>query len=303
MSATGLTKELSYWSEYVYGNGNGNVNVNVNVKASNDQTAPASTLISTSMPQVICVWDGGDTRFSQQSNNILSVFSGTDGNADDLIVQCCSFLSSSSSSLLSSSTGSSSTRIFQNNLNRNRGQDEDSHQNQNMNILVFTSDANLANRCKMQIMDGNRSAAATATAGVTIDTKIYHSIYLHLLLDYCKHESGDGNGNGDHVHDSNLNTFNPDWEREERRQSVKELQQCLLQNTSAHASESTSASESKSKSTSISFQEDECKHESMPMLMNCICEWINDGLEGIAIGRVTKGGSILYQVEDKDCAC
>ena len=297
MSATGLTKELSYWSEHVYGNGN------VNVKASNDQTAPASTLISTLMPQVICVWDGGDTRFSQQSNNILSVFSGPDGNADDLIVQCCSFLSSSSSSLLPSCNISSSTRIFQNNLNRNRGQDEDSHQNQNMNmnILVFTSDANLANRCKMQIMDGNRSAAATATAtaGVTIDTKIYHSIYLHLLLDYCKHESGDGNGNGDHVHDSNLNTFNPDWEREERRQSVKELQQCLLQNTSAHASESTS----ESKSTSISFQEDECKHESMPMLMNCICEWINDGLEGIAIGRVTKGGSILYQVEDKDCAC
>ena len=206
MSAVQLTEKMSFWSK----------------------TVGESHEMSMPKPQIVCVWDGGQTRTSQRALSTLAGYSGPDGNADDLIVQCCSFLSSQIRS---------STSI--------------DHERQT--VVVFTSDANLANRCLLQSMEDESS---------NIDFQIYHSIHLCLLLE---DEGAVSNG---------LDIFAPDWEREERRTSVTELQS-FVENTKEH-------------------------HVEEPQdFMVRIGKWINGGLEGLKIGRVTKGGSILYTCQEE----
>ena len=204
---------------------------------------------------IICIWDGGSKCTSQQVDapssssqqpHQLVVYSGPDGNADDLIVQCCAFISSSS---------------------RRRQVDYSK-------VIVFTSDANLANRCQMQLIMGEEEESDggdRSCLGKKRDHHIYHSIHLCLLLEeYDK----DGNVINNGV-SNNSHGFAPDWERSERRKSVEELQTYFDSTTSSPQMEKYSVNDKG---------------------IECIRRWIKNGLNGITIGRVTKGGSILYKM-------
>jgi hypothetical protein len=206
--------------------------------------------VASKKPQIICVWDGGSKRSSQKAFSTLIGYSGPDGTgtstADDIIVQCCAFLSSSSQI----------QSMFHDNI-----------QDHHLTVVVFTSDANLANRCQLQLtLKGEQSPR--------IDYQIYHSIYLRLLLGDDDDDDVDGHDH-DHVKDIGANRFTPDWEREERRQSVEELQDFVEQ-----------------QNTDVDV---DVNNDNDQEYMNCIGDWINGGLKGLEIGRVTKGGSILYK--------
>lgn len=181
---------------------------------------------SSSNSNIICLWDGGSKVMSAWANSTLAVFSGPDGNADDLLVQCCAFLSQ-----------------------------------EHQSIVVFSSDANLANRCKMQMMEESSSG---------IQFQIYHSIYLCLLLDGIDEQEDDYSGQHD---------FTPDWERQERRKSVEGLQLFL---TDFDCSRDVRVMESP-------------LYKAGPVQE--INNWINNGMHGLKTGRVTQGGSVLYRIE------
>ena len=68
----------------------------------------------------------------------------------------------------------------------------------------------------------------------------------------------------------------PDWDRSERRRSVDDLQTYL------------DNSHDKPRVDDGLYNTLRC--------IGSIHEWINRGLSGIEIGRVTKGGSILYEI-------
>ena len=89
---------------------------------------------------------------------------------------------------------------------------------------------------------------------------IFHSIYLCLLL-------------GATDADLQERIFAEEWERTERRSSVKDLQIQLGKENGCHVTDS---------------------REIMPIARDL--EWINNGQSELEIGRVTKGGSILYQI-------
>jgi len=131
------------------------------------------------------------------------------------------------------------------------------------NVLVFTSDTNLANRCSIQLDMGNRDADSAEK----MKHQIYHSIHLCLLL-----LKGD-----DNEVRMNTNDQLAPWERSERRSSVDELETYL--------------DSEQEKSRVDEGHNDQSR-------IGSIHEWINDGLSGIQIGRVTKGGSILYEIRE-----
>ena len=224
MSAIQLTKKMSSWSTGLFREG----------------TSAEDTDTDGNHPQVICVWDGGTKPSSQKalSSTSLAVYSGPDGNADDIIVQCCSYISSH--------------------------QYRDEH-DPNMTVVVFTSDANLANRCKMQLnsMGGNQQF-------IDIDYQIYHSIHWCLLL---------GNGHDNNAVNVDNHGITPDWDRRERRESVNELQLYLN-----HVEQQVLDEEG----DQVNYQ------DGIAFDIHRINSWINGGLKGSKVGRVTKGGSILY---------
>ena len=195
-------------------------------------------------PQIVIFWDGGTICKSQKvlltskCTQQLAVYSGPDSNADDIMVQCCAYITSKGSFI------------------------DDEQCTKKTNVVVFTSDANLANRCSMQLDMENRD---TSNSG-KMKYQIYHSIHLCLLL------VGDDNGNG--VMMNTNDRLAPDWEQSERRSSVDELETYL-------------------DSTQEKSRVDE-GYKSLGYI-GSIHEWINNGLNGIEIGRVTKGGSILYE--------
>jgi len=196
-------------------------------------------------PQILCFWDGGATICKSQgvlstSTSIqqLTVYSGPDSNADDIMVQCCAYISSQGSCI------------------------DEEQCTKKTNVVVFTSDANLANRCSMQLDMGNRD---TFNSG-KMKHQIYHSIHLCLLL-----LKGDDN----EVIMNTNNQLAPEWELSERRSSVDELETYL------------------DSSSEKLGEEDGYKNLSC---IGSIHDWINNGLSGIQIGRVTKGGSILYEI-------
>mmetsp|Transcript_12502 Transcript_12502/g.16444 ORF Transcript_12502/g.16444 Transcript_12502/m.16444 type:complete len:291 (-) Transcript_12502:44-916(-) len=218
VSAVDLATKLSNWSPF---NHDPTTNTN-NGRNSGMGEEDAST-------NVVCVWDGGSEVISSFANSTLEVFSGPDGNADDILVKCCAFLSE---------------------VNHTTG------------IVVFTSDANLANRCQMQAFREHRHK---------VDFRVYHSVYLYLLLG--------GNNDLDLGQDERRQTFAPDWERQERRRSVDDLQLLLLLQDKLR---------------------DECEPKpfSKDSIMGELNDWINNGgLDSCNIGRVTKGGSILYRID------
>lgn len=198
-------------------------------------------------PQIICFWDGGGTICKSQkvlssstSTLQLAVYSGPDSNADDVMVQCCAFITSKGCS-----------------------RDDKQYTTNKKNIVVFTSDANLANRCQMQLEMGNSD---TSNSGKT-KHQTYHSIHLCLLL----------LGRDDNEVIINTNDqLAPDWDRSERRRSVDDLQTYL------------DNSHDKPRVDDGLYNTLRC--------IGSIHEWINRGLSGIEIGRVTKGGSILYEI-------
>ena len=209
-------------------------------------------------PQIVCIWDGGTKCTSQivsstsTHQNQLAVYSGPNGNADDLIVKCCAFLSSS-------------TKIQQ------------QHSDMLTNVFVFTSDSNLANRCQMQLQMGQQDKYDAMQSSGIIQYHIYHSIYLCLLLDESDYtDSGSGSDLNVYGHRGYSPSIN-DWERTERRTSVDELQTHLDRMSSS------------AQHDEISREEDDEK------CIGAIHRWINNGLHGVQIGRVTKGGSILYE--------
>ena len=132
------------------------------------------------------------------------------------------------------------------------------------NVVVFTSDANLANRCSMQLEMGNRDADSAEK----MKHQIYHSIHLCLLL-----VDRDDN----EVMMNTNDQLAPDWDRLERRNSVDELETYL-------------------DSSSYEKLGGEDGYNNSLVCIGSIHDWINSGLNGIEIGRVTKGGSILYEI-------
>lgn len=122
--------------------------------------------------QSICIWDGGKQRSSQthtmaNSNlSTLSVYSGPDGNADDLMVQYCSFLSSVDIE-----------------CTQHQQPQPQHHDHDHLTVVIFTSDANLANRCQMQLMmgDSNDNDNSFPASATPIDYQIYHSIHLYAI--------------------------------------------------------------------------------------------------------------------------
>jgi len=187
-------------------------------------------------PLIICFWDGGKICKSQEvlstltSIQQLAVYSGPDSNADDIMVQCCAYISSQVSF-------------------------DDEQCTKKTNVVVFTSDANLANRCSMQLEMGKNSD--TSNSGKTA-YQIYHSIHLCLLL-----LKGDNN---EVVLLMNTNDqLAPDWERSERRSSVDELETYLdsIQENSRE----------EDRYNNLSF-------------IGSIHEWINNGLKGISFHPV-----------------
>ena len=188
--------------------------------------------------EVICAWDGGSKVISLWANSTLTILSGQDGNADDILVQCCAFLSK-------------------------RLKDEQNRRN----IVIFSSDANLANRCKMQMMDERSHPSGSSRNLMSAPlVKIYHSVYLCLML----HEDESNFGQHD---------LDTDWDREERRRSVMELE-LLLRGESGD-----------------NVQQEYESHEIEATLAHSVQNWINNDMPGLVTGRVTKGGSVLYQME------
>lgn len=249
VSALQLTEKMSVWIEDTA------AYENCNSIDTDDSDRCVDTVVMDT-PQIVCIWDGGTQCTSQvvsstsTHQNQLAVYSGPDGNADDLIVKCCAFLSSTKIQL--------------------------QHSDMLTNVFVFTSDSNLANRCQMQLQMGQDKYAAIQSSGI-IQYSIYHSICLCLLLDesdYTDSRSGsDLNVYGHRGYSPSMN----DWERTERRMSVDELQTHLDRMSS-------------------SAQHDEISREEKDeKCIGAIHRWINDGLHGVQIGRVTKGGSILYE--------
>jgi hypothetical protein len=229
VGALDLTEMLSSWS--VDGSSRQS-------EGEKEEEQDESTLSEIKKPAIICVWDGGTKRSSYWTNSrdpYLSVFSGTEGNADDIIVQCCAYLSSHKATA-------------------------------NRPIVVFTSDANLGNRCKMQAMDEGTTK---------VNCQIYHSIYLCLLL-----------GGGDHTISSRNDEFSADWERQERRTSVDELENFFCDEN--HVSDIISSA--KNDENDDEFNGDK--------VLKSVNKWINNGMNGIAIGRVTNGGSVLFKVSN-----
>jgi hypothetical protein len=246
-------------------------------------TKKLSSWSRTPQPQVICFWDGGSQKKSNLAMSMLSVFSGPDDNADNLMVQCCSFLSHqlpNNPSKSSLQTLSSGDRADDDGINI--------HQRQKQTILVFTSDANLANRCKMQLLE--ESSANQPRTKSDIHCQIYHSICLKLLL-----EDQDGQESDESDSASPLGTSanaskrkrkridEPDWQREERRSSVMELQSFLESDNLTHRN--------CDKDGIIQFSNNQ-------EVLSNIFQWINNGFDGLGIGRVTKGGSVLYQIKE-----
>ena len=82
-------------------------------------------------------------------------------------------------------------------------------------------------------------------------------------------------GDDDEVRMNTNDQLTP-WERSERRSSVDELQTYL-------------------DSTQEKSRVDNGGYNNLSCIGN-IHEWINNGLSGVEIGRVTKGGSILYEI-------
>ena len=117
VSALQLTENMSIWIEDTAAYENCN----------SIDTGDSDGYVYMDTPQIVCIWDGGTKCTSQivsstsTHQNQLAVYSGPNGNADDLIVKCCAFLSSS-------------TKIQQ------------QHSDMLTNVFVFTSDSNLANR-------------------------------------------------------------------------------------------------------------------------------------------------------------
>jgi hypothetical protein len=215
VSALDLTKKLSSrWLEDESDNG------------SDSEEEEDDTGAFSSNSNIICLWDGGSEVMSTWANSTLAVFSGPDGDADDLLVQCCALLSQ-----------------------------------ERQSIVVFSSDANLANRCKMQMMEESSSG---------IQFQIYHSKYLCLLLDGIDEQEDDDSGRHD---------FTPEWERQERRKSVEGLQLFLTDFDCSRDARGTENSLFKASPV----QE--------------ISKWIDNGMHGLKTGRVTKGGSVLYRIE------
>jgi hypothetical protein len=110
--------------------------------------------------------DGGEDVDDDKHTMVptLALFSGPEANADDVMVQTCAFLSK--------------------------------YAHESFEVDAFTSDANLANRCKEMHVKSSH---------------IFHSIYLCLLL-------------GATDADLQERIFEEEWERSERRRSVEELQ-------------------------------------------------------------------------------
>jgi len=226
VGALDLTEMLSLWS--VDGSSRQSEE-----EEEEEEEQDKSTLSKLRKPAIICVWDGGTKRSSYWTNSrdpYLSVFSGSQGNADDIIVQCCAYLRSHETTV-------------------------------NRPIVIFTSDANLGNRCKMQAMEEGTTEATC---------QIYHSIYLCLAL-----------GGDDHTISSRRQEFSADWERQERRTSVDKLENFLCDKN--HVSDIISSAEN----------DDEFNGDKALKSVN---KWINNGMNGIAIGRVTNGGSVLFKV-------
>ena len=201
-------------------------------------------------PQIVVFWDGGTICKSQKvlsstSTQQLAVYSGPDSNADDIMVQCCAYITSQGSS-----------------IDVINDRDDEEQCTKKPNIVVFTSDANLANRCSMQLEMGNGDPSSSEKT----KHQIYHSIHLCLLL-----------LKGDDNHVLNTNDQLAPWEQSERRSSVDELQTYL---------------DSSSEKLGV---EDGYNNLSC---IGSIHDWINNGLNGIEIGRVTKGGSILYDIRE-----
>eukprot|EP00978_Attheya_sp_CCMP212_P003824 scaffold8102_cov53-Attheya_sp.AAC.4 len=200
VSAVDLATKLSSWSPFDHD------------PTYNSSDRNSGVLEEDASSNVVCVWDGGSEVISSFENSTLQVFSGPDGNADDILVKCCAFLSKV-----------------------------------NHPIVVFTSDANLANRCQMQ---------ASRKHGHKVDFRVYHSVYLYLLL---------GGNDLDLGQDESKQTFAPDWERQERRRSVEDLQLLLLQESSR----------------------DECDRNtpSKSCVMRDLNDWINGGMDSCKIGQ------------------
>ena len=252
VSALQLTEKMSIWIEDTA------AYENCNSIGTGDSDRYVDTVV-VDTPQIVCIWDGGTKCTSQivasksTHQNQLAVYSGPNGNADDLIVKCCAFLSSLSTKKI-----------------------QQQHSDMLTNVFVFTSDSNLANRCQMQLQMGQNKYAAMQSSGI-IQYHIYHSIYLCLLLDKSDYtDSGSGIDLNVYGHRGYAPSIN-DWERTERRTSVDELQTHLDRMSSS------------AQHDEISREEDDEK------CIGAIHRWINNGLHGVQIGRVTKGGSILYE--------
>lgn len=123
-------------------------------------------------------------------------------------------------------------------------------------VVVFTSDVNLAGRCELQ----------SARRGV----RVFHSVYLVWLLEEEAEDGGMERGDSGRMKWSHLE---PDWEREERRESVLRLQSSVLVR---------SCGEGDDEEAGGRFG-----------VGRLVC-WFDEACPGVQIGRVTKGGSILY---------
>lgn len=227
---------------------------------------------------IICVWDGSENHTSSslvwndfispsedimnttillRDHPMLTVCSASESTADDVIVKLCTFLSSTFSPI---STYNKNLQKFE-----------------RPPILIFTSDANLMNRCVMQLND---EAENTIHQKKSKDL-FYHSIYLRLLLE----SHNDREEDIEKVTEENQ-IFTPDWERQERRDSVVSLlQEISLVNEKY-----------KTGLNITSFHSD----ISSEGIMENISQWINSGMRIIEIGRVTKGGSILYKMQTQE---
>ncbi len=246
VSALQLTEKLSSWANIDH------CSRSYDPSDHNDYSLVTPSPMPTSMPtpNIFCAWDGGSERVSTIAMSTLAAFSGPNRNADDLIVQTCAFLCSPRNHHgITTVNGSTSSSL----LGRRR-------------IIVFTSDANLANRCFLQVTE------ESPPGRILFDFQVYHSIYLLLLLDDQDGKIMLDNGRRCEGRNS-IGALAPDWKQEERRASVDELQSFLERENGGG-----------------------CEKIKRDCVMSMLCEWINNGLEGLEISRVTKGGSLLYQV-------
>ena len=93
-------------------------------------------------------------------------------------------------------------------------------------------------------------------------------------------------GGGDHTISSRNDEFSADWERQERRTSVDELENFFCDEN--HVSDIISSA--KNDENDDEFNGDK--------VLKSVNKWINNGMNGIAIGRVTNGGSVLFKVSN-----